>query len=88
MVCVDSFKTGRKENIADLLFHPGFEFIEQDITEPWFVDGPIDGILHFASPASPEDYLQLHTLKVGAFGTYHAPGSLETCAFLIVASST
>ena len=74
VVCVDSFKTGRRENIAHLLFHPEFKFVEQDITEPWFVDGPIDGVLHFASPASPEDYLQLpiHTLKVGAFGTYHA----------------
>src|SRR5437016_12198392 len=65
VVCVDSFKTGRKENIAQLLFHPGFKLVEHDITEPWFVDGPIDAVLHFASPASPEDYLQLpiHTLK-------------------------
>jgi dTDP-glucose 4,6-dehydratase len=90
VVCVDSFKTGRRENIAHLLFHPGFKFVEQDITEPWFVDGPIDGVLHFASPASPEDYLQLpiHTLKVGAFGTYHALEIAKAKQSVFVLAST
>jgi len=90
VVCVDSFKTGRRENIAHLLFHPEFKFVEQDITEPWFVDGPIDGVLHFASPASPEDYLQLpiHTLKVGAFGTYHALELAKAKQAVFVLAST
>ena len=90
VVCVDSFKTGRKENIAQLLFHPGFKFVQHDITEPWFVDGPIDAVLHFASPASPEDYLQLpiHTLKVGAFGTYHALEIAKAKQAVFVLAST
>ena len=90
VVCVDSFKTGRRENIAQLLFHPGFKLVEHDITEPWFVDGPIDAVLHFASPASPEDYLQLpiHTLKVGAFGTYHALELAKAKQAVFVLAST
>jgi len=90
VVCVDSFKTGRRENITRLLFHPEFELVEQDITEPLFIDGPLDAILHFASPASPEDYLQLpiHTLKVGAFGTYHALEIAKAKQAVFVLAST
>jgi len=64
------------ENIAHLAGHERFRFIKQDVTEYLFVDGPIDAILHFASPASPVDYLRypIQTLKVGALGTHKTLG--------------
>ena len=90
VTAVDNLKTGRKENIADLLFHPAFHFIEHDITEPFFVEGPLHAILHFASPASPEDYLRhpIHTLKVGGLGTYHALGMAKAKGAVFVLAST
>jgi len=74
VVCADNLLTGLRDNIAHLLDHPRFQFIQCDVSEGLDVDGPLDAILHFASPASPRDYLELpiHTLKVGAFGTHHA----------------
>ena len=76
VVCLDNLKTGRKDNISHLLSDPGFSYVEHDITEPFYIEGPIDAILHFASPASPKDYLKhpIHTLQVGGLGTYHALG--------------
>ena len=71
VVGLDNFLTGRPENLAHLAREPRFAFIEQDVSEPYDVSGPLDGVLHFASPASPPDY-QAHpiaTLKVGAHGT-------------------
>jgi dTDP-glucose 4,6-dehydratase len=69
VICADNLLTGQRENIAHLLGHPRFQFLET-----LAADGPLDAILHFASPASPQDYLELpiHTLKVGAYGTHHA----------------
>ena len=71
---VDNFITGRAENLAHLEGHPRFEFVRHDITEPLAVGGPLDGVLHFASPASPPDYLEypVETLRVGAHGTQNA----------------
>jgi dTDP-glucose 4,6-dehydratase len=74
VVCADNLLTGRRDNIAHLLDHPRFRLLERDVSEALEVDGPLDAILHFASPASPRDYLELpiHTLKVGAYGTHNA----------------
>jgi dTDP-glucose 4,6-dehydratase len=76
VVCLDNFLTGRPENVAHLVERPGFRLIRCDVTDYVHVPGPVDAVLHFASPASPIDYLQLpiHTLKVGSIGTLHALG--------------
>jgi dTDP-glucose 4,6-dehydratase len=91
VICVDNLKTARKENLADLQSRRGFTFLHRDITEPVFIDGPIDFVLHFASPASPTDYHRhpIHTLKVGALGTYHALGlaKAKTAKFLLASTS-
>ncbi|MCY0942950.1 UDP-glucuronic acid decarboxylase family protein [Streptomyces antarcticus] len=74
VVCVDNFSTGRAENIAHLLDHPGFRFSLQDVTEGLNVPGRVDAVYHLASPASPADYLRLpvETLLVGSYGTRNA----------------
>jgi dTDP-glucose 4,6-dehydratase len=76
VVCLDNFLTGRPDNVAHLVERPGFRLIRCDVTDYVHVPGPVDAVLHFASPASPIDYLQLpiHTLKVGSIGTLHALG--------------
>src|SRR5205807_887782 len=68
VVCVDNLITGRLENIDHLRARPGFSFIGHDVSHPLEVPGPIDNVLHFASPASPVDYLKfpIQTLKVGS----------------------
>ena len=72
VVCVDNLVTGARENIAQLDDDPGFTFLKQDISQPFVLDGPVDRILHFASPASPVDYarLPIETLRVGSVGTH------------------
>jgi dTDP-glucose 4,6-dehydratase len=74
VICIDNLLTGRFENIAYLKNNPKFHFIEADVCDYKYTDGPVDAILHFASPASPKDYLvyPIHTLKVGSFGTHKA----------------
>ena len=76
VVGLDNFVTGRPDNIAHLIGHERFKFIRHDISTFTYVDGPLDGVLHFASPASPIDYLELpiQTLKVGSLGTHNALG--------------
>ncbi len=76
VIAMDNLLTGKMENIAHLAGHERFRFIKQDVTEYLFVDGPVDAILHFASPASPVDYLRypIQTLKVGALGTHKTLG--------------
>lgn len=76
VIAFDNLITGAARNIAHLAGNECFTFIKQDVTEYLFVDGPIDAILHFASPASPEDYLKypIQTLKVGALGTHKTLG--------------
>jgi dTDP-glucose 4,6-dehydratase len=71
VVALDNFLTGSYANLAHLEKHPGFGFVEQDITEPFTVEGPVDCVLNMASPASPRDYLEhpIETLDVGSLGT-------------------
>src|SRR3954470_17266766 len=68
---LDNFLTGAERNIAHLRGNPAFEFREQDVTVPFTVDGPIDYVVHGASPASPRDYLEhpIETMDVGSAGT-------------------
>jgi nucleoside-diphosphate-sugar epimerase len=90
VVCVDSFETGSLANIAHIRV-PEFRHIHTDIIEPFFVDEPVDVVYHFASPASPIDYLRLplHTLKVGSYGTHHALGLAKhhRARFLLASTS-
>ncbi|MFF9864801.1 UDP-glucuronic acid decarboxylase family protein [Streptomyces sp. NPDC013953] len=74
VTCVDDFSTGRPENIAGLHGRPGFTVVEANVSEPFTVERDPDLVLHFASPASPADYLRLplHTLEAGSLGTRHA----------------
>jgi dTDP-glucose 4,6-dehydratase len=76
VVCVDNLVTGRMENIQRLLERGDFRFIRHDVSLPLHVDEPITNVLHFASPASPIDYLELpiQTLKVGSLGTHNTLG--------------
>ncbi|GAA4426705.1 GDP-mannose 4,6-dehydratase [Georgenia halophila] len=74
VVCLDNFLTGTPANVAHLTRRPGFELIHCDVTENGHVRGPVDLVLHFASPASPVDYLEMpiETLRVGSVGTERA----------------
>jgi dTDP-glucose 4,6-dehydratase len=74
VTCVDDFSTGRPENLAPLLDRPGFTLIRANVAESLTVERPPDLVLHFASPASPADYLRLplHTLETGSLGTRNA----------------
>jgi dTDP-glucose 4,6-dehydratase len=76
VVGLDNFITGNPDNIAHLIGHDRFEFIRHNVSTYTYVAGPLDGVLHFASPASPVDYLEhpIATLKVGALGTHNALG--------------
>jgi len=76
VIAVDNYITGRPENIAHLRNNKRFLVIEHDVSQPLNVDGPIDSVLHFASPASPVDYLNypIQTLKVGSRGTHNTLG--------------
>jgi dTDP-glucose 4,6-dehydratase len=91
VVGVDNFITGRPDNIAHLMGRPDYRFIEQDVTDYMYVPGDLDGVLHFASPASPIDYLELpiQTLKVGSLGTHKALGLAKAkgARFLIASTS-
>ena len=73
---MDNFITGSRDNLAHLAGNPKFRFVEHDVTKFIRVDDPLDGVLHFASPASPIDYLELpiQTLKVGSLGTHNSLG--------------
>jgi dTDP-glucose 4,6-dehydratase len=73
VVCVDDLSTGSAQNVAGHEGHPSFELIVSDVSVAYDVDGPVDAVLHFASPASPPDYLArpLETLAVGSEGTRH-----------------
>lgn len=73
---LDNFITGTGANLEPLQERKGFSFVEHDISEPFDPEGPLDGILHFASPASPVDYLEIpiQTLKVGSLGTHNCLG--------------
>jgi dTDP-glucose 4,6-dehydratase len=74
VVCLDSFLTGTPDNVAHLLHRPGFRLLQCDVADFVHVGGEVDLVLHFASPASPVDYLRvpIETLRVGSLGTFHA----------------
>lgn len=76
VIAVDNFITGRPENIAHLRNNQRFSVVKHDVSQPLTVEGPIDNVLHFASPASPVDYLNfpIQTLKVGSLGTHNTLG--------------
>ena len=76
VVCVDNLLTGRRGNVEELTEEADFRFLEHDISKPLHLDEPVDSVLHFASPASPIDYLELpiQTLKVGSLGTHNTLG--------------
>jgi len=90
VVCVDNLITGRLENVAHLRQRPGFELLEHDVSKPYTVEGPVDFILHFASPASPIDYLELpiQTLKVGSLGTHNSLGLARATGARFLLAST
>ncbi len=91
VIGIDNLITGNIENIEHLIGHERFRFIKYDITNYIHVPGNVDYILHFASPASPIDYLQLpiQTLKVGSIGTYHILGlAKEKKARILIASTS
>ena len=91
VVGMDNFITGHKDNIAHLEGQPRWSFVRHDVSRFISVDGPLDGVLHFASPASPIDYLELpiQTLKVGSLGTHNALGLARAkgARFLVASTS-
>src|SRR6266516_3394647 len=91
VLCVDNFITGSAANIEPLSGNPRFSFHHHDISLPLVLDGPLDNILHFASPASPVDYLEypIPTLKVGALGTHNTLGlaKLHKSRYLLASTS-
>jgi dTDP-glucose 4,6-dehydratase len=91
VVGMDNFITGHPDNIAHLVGNPAFEFVQHDVTNFMYVEGELDGVLHFASPASPVDYLEqpIPTLKVGSLGTHKALGLAKAkgARFLLASTS-
>lgn len=91
VVCLDNYITGNPLNIQHLHGNPHFAFIEHNISNHVEIDGPIDNILHFASPASPVDYLRhpIPTLKVGSLGTHNTLGVAKAkgARFLLASTS-
>jgi dTDP-glucose 4,6-dehydratase len=91
VVCMDNLLTGNMENVAHLFGEEGFEFVKHDVTNFVYVKGRVDYVLHFASPASPIDYLRMpiQTLKVGSLGTHKALGlAKEKKATFLIASTS
>jgi dTDP-glucose 4,6-dehydratase len=91
VVCLDNFLTGSPRNVEHLMGRPGFRLVRADVSDYVHVTGPVDAVLHFASPASPIDYLKLpiHTLKVGSIGTLHTLGlAREKGARYLLASTS
>lgn len=91
VVCLDNFITGSPDNVAHLIGNDRFELVHYDVTNYVHVAGPLDAVLHFASPASPIDYLRypIQTLKVGSLGTHKALGLAKAkgARFLIASTS-
>src|ERR687888_195565 len=91
VVCVDNVDTGTLQNIEHIANGEDFAFVNHDLTEPFFIEEPVDFVFHLASPASPIDYLRLplHTLKVGSYGTHNALGLAKhkRARFLLASTS-
>src|SRR5689334_9735767 len=90
VLCIDNFSTGRPENVAHLVGRAGFQLRRADVTDYLHVSGPVDYVLHLASPASPVDYLRmpLETLRAGSTGTEHALGLARAKGARFVLAST
>jgi dTDP-glucose 4,6-dehydratase len=90
IVCIDNLLTGSRDNIAHLEGKDGFTFVEHDVTNFIQVDGAVDNVLHFASPASPADFerLPIQILKVGALGTHNALGLAKAKGARFLQAST
>ncbi|RCK77325.1 MAG: dTDP-glucose 4,6-dehydratase [Ignavibacteriae bacterium] len=91
VICLDNLITGNIDNIAHLLGNENFKFYKYDVTEYIFISGPVHNILHFASPASPLDYIKypIQTLKVGSLGTHKTLGlaKAKNARFLLASTS-
>ena len=91
VTCVDNLITGKLENIQHLTDNPSFEFLHHDVTVPFEIDSEVHNVLHFASPASPVDYLDLpiQTLKVGSLGTHNTVGlaKAKNARYLLASTS-
>ena len=91
VICMDNLLTGRVENIGHLLGHERFSFVKYNVCDYLHIEGPLDAVMHFASPASPQDYLEfpIATLKVGALGTHKALGLAKAkgARFLLASTS-
>jgi dTDP-glucose 4,6-dehydratase len=91
VLCLDNLVTGNTDNIAHLLGNPHFRFVQHNVVDYIFAEGPVDAVLHFASPASPIDYLEMpiQTLKVGSLGTHKALGlaKAKNARFLLASTS-
>lgn len=91
VICIDNLLTGSEENICHLMGNSHFRFIKYNVSDFIYVDGHIDNVLHFASPASPLDYLELpiQTLKVGSLGTLNSLGlaKAKKARFLLASTS-
>ncbi len=91
VICMDNFLTGTPDNVSHLIGSPRFRLIRHDVTNFVYVEGPLDYVLHFASPASPVDYLRypIQTLKVGALGTHKTLGLAKAkgARFLLASTS-
>src|ERR671934_1002298 len=91
VLCVDNLVTGSTANIDHLRQNPGFAFQQHNVSEPIHIDGSVEAVLHFASPASPVDYAQhpIHTLKVGTLGTHNLLGLARAkgARFLLASTS-
>ena len=90
VVCLDNFLTGMPDNVDHLIENPAFQLVRADVTDRIDVPGDVDLVLHFASPASPIDYLKLpiETMKVGSIGTLHACGLAKEWGARLVLAST
>ena len=91
VICMDNLVTGAAPNVAHLVAHPHFRFVQHDVTRYINISEHLDAVLHFASPASPDDYLKLPipTLKVGSLGTHNALGlALPKKAKFLLASTS
>jgi dTDP-glucose 4,6-dehydratase len=91
VVAIDNLVTGSVDNVEHLFARPGFTFVDHDVSTYLWVPGPVDAVLHFASPASPVDYLMIpiQTLKVGSLGTHNGLGLAKSkgARFLLASTS-
>jgi dTDP-glucose 4,6-dehydratase len=90
VICMDNLVTGRMDNIAHILGQERFSFVKYDVCDYLHVEGPLDAVMHFASPASPQDYMEfpIATLKVGALGTHKALGLAKAMGARFLLAST